>query len=170
MGSKAADKSSKVRAVTLPLFILTMISLCTYNSTDSVELCLLSLPASPCLCLPLPISACLSLSLSASPCLFLPLPLSVCLSLSLPASPCLFLPIPVSAYLFLSLPASFHPYPCLHLLHIPVSAASPCLSVSFPHSPCLCLPIPVSSRLYLSLTASPCFCPLLCVSACLSLS
>ena len=36
MVSKTGDKSSKVRAVTAPLSIMTIISLCTFSSADSV--------------------------------------------------------------------------------------------------------------------------------------
>ena len=41
-GVETAEMSSKVRAVTLPLSILIMISLCTFSRADSVEGCLLS--------------------------------------------------------------------------------------------------------------------------------
>ena len=41
MVSKAVDKSRKVRAVTSPLSILIMISLCTFSRADSVEWCFL---------------------------------------------------------------------------------------------------------------------------------
>ena len=41
MLSKSADKSSSVGALTSPLSILIMISLCTFSSTDSVECCFL---------------------------------------------------------------------------------------------------------------------------------
>ena len=41
MVSKAADKLSKVRAVTSPLSILIMIWVCTFSRAYSVELCFL---------------------------------------------------------------------------------------------------------------------------------